>query len=73
MKFVSAIFKILAALAFVAGIIYLLATYGDKIVAWCKKLLACEGCCCVPAQESDATAEVATEETPVAEDNDFVG
>ena len=72
MKFVSAIFKILAALAFVAGAIYLLATYGDKIVAWCKKILACE-CCCVPAKEADTTAEVVAEEVPVAEDNDFVG
>ncbi len=46
----SVIFKLLAALAAVAGIIYVIATYGDKIVAWAKKLLgqkndACECDC----------------------------
>lgn len=72
MKFVSAILKILAALAFVAGAIYLLATYGDKIVAWCKKLLNCELFqCCTPAPVE--VVEVPVEETPVAEDADFVG
>lgn len=39
MKAVAVIAKILTALATVAGAIYLLATYGDKIVAWCKDLL----------------------------------
>ena len=34
MKTVNTIVKILAALATVAGAIYLIATYGDKIVAW---------------------------------------
>ena len=36
--------KILTALAAIAGIIYIIATYGDKIVAWAKKLL--ESCPC---------------------------
>lgn len=36
--------KILAALAAVAGAIYIIATYGDKIVAWAKKML--ENCPC---------------------------
>ena len=40
--------KILTALAAVAGAIYLIATYGDKIVAWAKQLLAkCPCKCCV--------------------------
>ena len=42
-------FKVLAALAAVAGVIYVIATYGDKIVAWARKLLSTicwEDCCC---------------------------
>ena len=31
--------KILSALAAIAGIVYVVATYGDQIVAWCKRLL----------------------------------
>ena len=53
MKLFAGIMKLLAALAAVAGIVYVIATYGDKIVAWAKKLLNiecccddCEGCCC---------------------------
>ena len=38
--------KILAATIAVAGVVFVLATYGDKIVAWAKKLLNCCGCCC---------------------------
>ena len=38
------VLKILAALAAIAGVIYVVATYGDKIVAWCKKVLG--GCKC---------------------------
>ena len=37
--------KILAALAAIAGAIYVIATYGDKIVAWAKKILAACPCC----------------------------
>ena len=40
MKAATIIAKILTVLATVAGAIYLLATYGDKIVAWCKGLIA---------------------------------
>lgn len=39
MKTFSLIMKILAALLAVAGVVYLVATYGDKIVAWFKKIL----------------------------------
>lgn len=38
------VMKILTALAAIAGIVYIIATYGDKIVAWAKKLL--ESCPC---------------------------
>lgn len=46
MKVFSTIVKIVAALAAVAGIVYVVATYGDKIVAWAKKLLGKLECCC---------------------------
>ena len=39
MKTFSLIMKILAAIAAVAGVVYLVATYGDRIVSWFKKLL----------------------------------
>lgn len=40
MKTVSVILKILAALAAIAGVVYVVATYGDKIAAFARKLLA---------------------------------
>ena len=52
MKVFSTIMKIVAALAAIAGVVYVIATYGDKIVAWAKGLLGkcccneCEGCEC---------------------------
>ena len=64
--------KILTALAAIAGIIYLIATYGDKIVAWAKKMLGSKCCCCQETVEEAAeavdeaveeTAEEAVEET----------
>ena len=39
MKIFANIMKIVAALAAVAGLVYVVATYGDKIVAWFKKIL----------------------------------
>ncbi len=41
---VKVIIKIATALAAVAGIVYVVAAYGDKIVAWAKKLLGCDPC-----------------------------
>ena len=47
MKIFANIMKIVAALAAVAGLVYVVATYGDKIVAWAKKTLKiCAPCCC---------------------------
>ena len=39
------VLKILTALAAIAGIVYVIATYGDKIVDWAKKILASCPCC----------------------------
>ena len=46
MKVFANIVKVLTALAAVAGAVYLIATYGDKIVAWAKELLAKCPCKC---------------------------
>ncbi len=49
MKLFSIIAKIVVALAAIAGIAYVIVTYGDKIVAWFKKvfgdLFYCDCCC----------------------------
>lgn len=85
MKILSAIAKIVAALAFIAGVVYLVATYGDKIVAWAKKLLPCKDCegevveeetaeeAAEEAAAEEAAEEAPVEEAPVAEDADFEG
>ena len=59
--------KILTALAAIAGVVYVVATYGDQIVAWAKKILnslpKCPKC-----EEAEAPAEeVAAEEAPAEE------
>ena len=71
MKTVNTIIKILTALAAIAGIIYVLATYGDKIVAWAKKLLASCPCKCHVDDcadcECDCDCEETAEEAPTEE------
>ena len=74
MKAFSIIMKILAAAAAVVGAVYVAATYGDKIVAWAKKLLpacpACEETEEAPAVEEEAPVveEEVVEEAPVVEE-----
>ena len=46
MKALKVIAKIVVALAAIAGIVYVVATYGDRIVAWARKLLNRCSCCC---------------------------
>lgn len=78
------VLKILTALAAIAGTIYVIATYGDKIVAWAKNILASCPCCnntcececegegeCKCGGECKCAAEAAEEEVaeePVAEE-----
>ena len=75
MKIFSTIVKIFVALAAIAGLIYVAATYGDKIVAWCKKMLGlCKGCCegeviIVEAEEAPAEEAAPAEVT----ETDFEG
>lgn len=49
------VMKILTALAAIAGVIYIIATYGDKIVAWAKKVL--ENCPCKCKCECEGECE----------------
>lgn len=78
MKPLNTIVKILTALAAVAGAVYIVATYGEKIVDWAKKLWksmpkcpACEEAEAVeefaeePAAEETPAEEPAAEEVPV--------
>lgn len=63
MKTLNAVVKVLAALAAVAGVVYLLAAYGDKVVAWAKRVI---GCC--PWDEGMEEEAPAAQESPVAEE-----
>lgn len=80
MKTVNTLVKILTALAAVAGAIYVIATYGDKIVAWAKKVLAscpckcnvddcadCECECECKCEEAGAEEAAPVEEAPAEE------
>ncbi len=83
MKTFAIIAKILAALAAVAGIVYIIATYGDKIVAWAKNLIAgkcadcecdcdCDECDCeCECIDEEAAEEEAEEAEEAAEEADF--
>ena len=80
MKAFNTIVKILTALAAVAGVVYIIATYGEQIVAWAKKVWAampkCPGCeeaevveefVEETAEAEEAAPEAAAEEVPVEE------
>lgn len=72
MKAFKVIMKIVAALIAAAGVVYVAATYGDKIVAWAKSMLkrmeSCP-CCCKGADDADVPAEdVPAEDVPVVEE-----
>lgn len=60
MKVFANIMKILTALAAVAGAIYVVATYGDQIVAWAKKVLA--SLPCPKCEKTEAAEEVVADE-----------
>ena len=62
MKAFTIIMKILAAAAAVVGVVYVAATYGDKIVAWAKKMLGCPAC-----EETEEAPEVEAEVEAEAE------
>ena len=72
MKTTKLIANILVTLAAIAGAVYVIATYGEQIAAWCKKILASLPCCNdveveVEAEAEEAVEEVAAEEAPAEE------
>lgn len=67
MKAFNVIVKVLAALAAVAGAVYVVATYGDQIVAWAKKIFASLPKCPCCKEEPKAVEETAAEEAPTEE------
>lgn len=69
MKTFALIAKIVIALAAIAGLIYVAATYGDKIVAWAKNLV--NTCKCRFGKSEVIFADAG--DAPIASDVDFEG
>lgn len=67
MKTFNVIAKVLAALVAAAGVVYVVATYGEQIVAWAKKVLASLPKCPCCKEEPKAVEETAAEEEPAEE------
>ena len=55
--------KVLTALAAAVGVVYVIATYGEKIVDWAKKVLASCPCC---KNECEVVEEDFVKEEPTA-------
>ena len=74
MKVFGKILKVLAALAAIAGAVYVAITYGDKIVAWVKEKLnlncCSEDCCCCDCDCEETPAEEAAQEPDAAVEED---
>ena len=85
MKIFGKFLKIIAALAAIAGAVYVAITYGDRIVAWIQDKLGigcccccddcdCDCCCCEEDCDCDCCCEEeVAEEAPAAEEADFEG
>ena len=72
MKTTKLIANILVTLAAIAGAVYVIATYGEQIAAWCKKILASLPCCCNDVEvefepEAEEAVEEVVEEAPAEE------
>lgn len=64
MKAFKIVMKILAALALVAGIVFVIAKYGEKIVAWARQLwnrccafFSCDCCCECDCENCDCECD----------------
>ena len=74
MKETNKIWKIVAGLAAIAGVIFVIATYGDKIVAWAKRLIGhdeCDYICDDDCENCDCTCEDCECECDMVEETDF--
>ena len=66
MKVFAIVLEVVAALAVIAGVVFVIVRYGEKILAWCKRVLkmdapfrVCdddEACTCAP-EDVDEEAE----------------
>lgn len=65
MKALNSILKVLTALAAIAGVIYIVATYGEQIVAWSKRMLAAMSRC--PGVEFEAKVNLVDQDAADAE------
>jgi len=67
--------KIVVALLAVAGAVYVIVAYGDKIVAWVKKVAATlpcfKGACSEGECVEEAAEEAPAEDAVVAEESEF--
>ena len=66
----GAVLKVLAAAAVIAGAVFVVIAYGEKIVAFFKKLLGRFGCSCNSDFVDECDLEDAEEEV-VASEQDF--
>lgn len=72
MKKFNTFMKVISALAAAVGTIYIVATYGDKIVAWAKQLLGCRSATATfhftTSTEPEAAPEAPAEEAAPAQE-----
>lgn len=72
MKKFNTFMKVISALAAAVGTIYIVATYGDKIVAWAKQLLGCRSATATfhftTSTEPEAAPETPAEEAAPAQE-----
>ncbi len=76
MKAFKVIMKILVALAAIAGVVYVVATYGEQIAAWARRLLDKLNCLCCCDCDCDCNCCDCEEVEVVegtAEEKDFEG
>lgn len=71
MKVIGNILKALAALAAIAGLVFVIVKYGDQIVAWVKKTFGKYFPCCCADETCAADCEEVTEEAAPAAEEDF--
>lgn len=77
MKFWKNLMKFLASLAAACAVVYVVITYGDKIIAWAKRTFGKYFPCCCDCFEEELSEEITeepqeeTSDENVAEETDF--
>lgn len=70
MNVVKFILKVVAVVAAVAGVVFVIVAYGSKIAAWFKKLIGCNDVCdeaCFECSDDEVFVEDAEEAAPIEE------